>query len=210
MNSRHMGKVRYEDVEAQLRTGDVLLFHGDSRRSRVVETISGSTFSHIGMVVRLEQKPPLIWHTDPRPVAEDVLDRQDHGGAQLNDLATALAKMTSPAYGDTPWLRQLLVARTPALDDAALLAVTDMDERSFPAPIRVFVDWLLGHLRTPTPGKRMDCAEVVAEAYQRMGLLPAIPPANAYAPKDFSAENEKLGLLLGASLGPQLELLCGP
>jgi hypothetical protein len=53
----------------------------------------------------------------------------------------------------------------------------------------------------------MECAEVLARTYQRMGLLPLEPPPNAYAPRDFSEKNANLHLLRGAALGPQVEVL---
>jgi len=202
-----METIRFEAIEPSLRTGDLILFQGDSRRSRIVETISRSKFSHVGMVIRPDGKPPLLWHTDPRPVTTDLADAESHSGAQLNDLAAALRRMTSPEYGDTPCLRQLLVTRTPALDDAARRAIAAVDEKPFPSPLRVFRDWFLGKLHFATPGRRMDCAEIVAITYQRMGLLPPAPPANAYAPGDFSAEHENVRWLQGASLGPQRELV---
>src|SRR5512140_1369705 len=90
MDSYHWPAVRYEDLEPRLRTGDILLFHGTSRRSRIIETVTGSEFSHIGMIVRPQaNKPPLLWHTDPRQVTKDVVDDGEHGGAQLNDLTAA-------------------------------------------------------------------------------------------------------------------------
>jgi hypothetical protein len=49
------------------------------------------------------------------------------------------------------------------------------------------------------------CSEFVAEAYQRMGLLPPKPPSNNYTPRDFSSEREdSLPLLLGATLGQEV------
>src|SRR5437868_6068950 len=109
MTEQRWPTVRYEELEPALRTGDVLLFHGASRRSHVIETATGSEFSHVGMVVRPgADKPPLLWHTDPRAVTEDVLEEDEHAGAQLNELTAALAIMTSPEYGDTPYVRQLI------------------------------------------------------------------------------------------------------
>lgn len=53
---------RYEELEPRLRTGDILLFHGDSRRSRVIEGVTRSKFSHVGMIVRPDPaKAPLLW-----------------------------------------------------------------------------------------------------------------------------------------------------
>jgi hypothetical protein len=52
------------------------------------------------------------------------------------------------------------------------------------------------------------CSELVAEAYQCLGLLSAEPPSNEYTPKDF-AEEANLELLGGASLGKEIPLLSG-
>ena len=82
-----------------------------------------------------------------------------------------------------------------------------MDRTSFPSLWNVMKQWLLGHVRITTSGKRMECAEVLARTYQRMGLLPPEPPPNGYAPRDFSEKHAKLHLLRGATLGPQVEVL---
>ena len=208
MDSHHWSTVRYEDLEPRLRTGDVVLFHGASRRSRMIETVTRSEFSHIGMIVRPQGgKPPLLWHTDPRAVTEDVVDDDEHGGAQLNDLTAALAVMTRPGYGDKPFVRQLIVERTPEMEREALRAIAAADKISFPSLGKILKEWVLGRLRIGTSEKSMDCAEAVAITYQRMGLLSPEPPPNAYAPRDFSAQHMNLRLLRGATLGPQLEVL---
>src|SRR5215471_15046966 len=94
--NRHQ-TIRYEELEPRLRTGDLLLFHGDSRRSRLIEAATRSKFSHIGMIVRPDPaKAPQLWHSDPRAVTKDVRDQREHGGAQLNELTAALAVMTRP------------------------------------------------------------------------------------------------------------------
>jgi hypothetical protein len=208
MGSNPSEAIRYVEIEPRLRTGDVFLFHGASRRSRVIEEVTRSRFSHIGMIVRTDQaKPPLLWHSDPRAVTEDSAEDRPHPGAQLNDLAAAMAVMTNPDYGDTPYVRQLILERRPELNEIALQAIAAMDETSFPSLLKIVKEWTLGKLHIATSEPRMDCAEVVAVTYQRMGLLAPEPPANAYAPNDFSAKHEKLKLLEGAALGPQLQVL---
>jgi hypothetical protein len=208
MDSDRWPTVRYEDLEPLLRTGDVFLFHGSSKRSRIIETVTQSEFSHIGMVVRAQAgKPPLLWHTDPRAVTEDLEDHGEHGGAQLNDLTVALALMMSPDYGDTPFVRQLIVERAPDFDAKALQAIAAEDEMPFPSLLKLIKEWMLGWFHIATSKKRMDCAAVVAVTYQRMGLLPPEPPPNAYSPRDFSAQHMTLRLLRGATLGPQREVL---
>jgi hypothetical protein len=208
MDSHHWPKVRYHDIEARLRTGDILLFHGASPRSRIIEKASGSEFSHVGMIVRsMDGRPPFLWHTDPRAVTNDVVGDREHGGAQLNDLSDALAVMTKPEYGDTPFVRQLIVNHTPEMDAAALEAVGAFDRTSFPSLFNIMKQWMLGRLHFTTSGKRMECAEVLARTYQRMGLLPSEPPPNGYAPRDFSEQHMRVRLLRGATLGPQVEVL---
>jgi hypothetical protein len=124
MDARRWPTVAYESLEPRLRTGDVLLFHGASRRSRIIEAASGSEFSHVGMIVcPKDGRPPLLWHADPRAVTDDVVGDREHGGAQLNDLRAALAVMTSREYGDTPFVRQLSVEHTPDMEEEALQAV---------------------------------------------------------------------------------------
>jgi hypothetical protein len=208
MDAHRWPTVRYEDLEPRLGTGDIFLFHGASRRSRVIETATESEFSHIGMVVRPQgSERALLWHTDPRAVIEDLEDHAEHGGAQLSDLTAALAVMTSPGYGDTPFVRQLIVERTPDLDAMALKAVAAEDGTPFPSRLKLLKEWMLGWLHIATSDERLDCAAVVAVTYQRMGLLPPEPPPNSYSPRDFSAQHMTLRLLRGATLGPQLEVL---
>lgn len=189
-----------------LRTGDIVLFHGASRRSRIIEDVTRSTFSHVGMIVRASGNgPPRLWHADPRPVTADLEERARHGGAQLNDLGEALARMASPSYGDTPFVRQFDVARTPAFEDEARRAVAELDQTPFPSLLEIVKEWLFGHLHIATSERRMYCAEVLALTWQRMGLLAPEPPANAYAPKDFAREQGGVKLR-GAGLGPLIEV----
>ena len=204
----HWPTIRYEDLEPRLRTGDIVLFRGASLRSRIIEAATQSEFSHIGMIVRPQHdQPPLLWQTDPRAVTEDVVENGQHGGAQLNELTAALAAMTSPAYGDTPFIRQLVAEHASELDEQARLAIAALERTPFPSLAKLIREWLLGHLRIATSIKRMDCAETVALTYQQMGLLASDPPPNSYNPRDFSEQHMNLRLLRGATLGPQLEVV---
>lgn len=57
------------------------------------------------------------------------------------------------------------------------------------------------------------CSELVAEAYQRMGLLPSNEcggsPCTEYTPKDFSSEGVNIELLLDATLGREIVIKNG-
>jgi hypothetical protein len=49
------------------------------------------------------------------------------------------------------------------------------------------------------------CSELVAEVYQKMGLLTEKLPSNEYIPKDFSTE-KSLSLELGYSLQKEIAI----
>lgn len=200
--------IAYDDLVPKLRTGDVFVFHGDSTISRVIERITGSRYSHAAMVIRPDPaKPPLLWEEGPDPIVEDPETQTRHGGAQLGLLDDALRKMNRPAFGDTPFVRQLLFERTPEFERVALQVITDLEGRPFPTMLQMLEDWLAGQIHFVTTDKRMYCAELVAATFMRMGLLPLDPPANFYDPKDFSIEYDRLPWLKGAKLGPQYQVV---
>jgi hypothetical protein len=199
--------VSYETIEPRLRTGDVFLFHGKSAISKKVERGTRSRFSHASMVVRPDpSQPPFLWQTGPVKIVRDRLTRTDHGGAQLGDLKEALLLMTSPEYGDQPYLRQLNVNRTPEFEQLAMMIVSDIDGRPFPTMTQMMRQWKAGQSRRSESDRTLFCAELVAETFMRIGLLLLDPPPNAYSPKHFSEQYRRLHLLKGASFGPELKV----
>jgi hypothetical protein len=199
--------VVYEDIEPRLRTGDVFLFHGKSAISKKVERGTRSRFSHASMVVRPDvSKPPFLWQTGPVKIVRDRLTRTDHGGAQLGDLKEALLLMTSPEYGDEPYVRQLTLNRTPEFEQLTMMIVSDIDGRPFPTMTQMMQQWKAGQSRRSESDRTLFCAELVAETFMRIGLLLLDPPPNSYSPKSFSSAYKRLRLLKGASFAPELHV----
>lgn len=184
----------FDRLAPKLQTGDILLFHGSEEISRIIEAATGSPFSHAAMVVRATGRPPgqdlFIWQA-VRPTVE-------------------LAPLDLRQYpGKIEWgtfvCRQLAVDRTPDLLEglhrfiAATVgtpfARTDLD---------MGLHWLEGRLGISSGTKDYFCAQLLAETYMHMGLLPIAPPANRYSPKDFSFEHESLDLMRGAKLGDEI------
>jgi hypothetical protein len=198
----------FNDVLRRIRTGDVFVFHGTSRLSRRVERATLSHYSHAAMVIRPDlDGPPLLWHTGPRPVNEDVSTHSRHGGAQLNDLRDTLALMATPRFGDTPFWRALEVERTPEFESAALQLVADLDGTPFGTMAKMAENWAIGQIHIPASDRTFFCAELVAHSYMKLGLLPAHPPQNAYSPHSFSDEHGTLPLRFGASLASGVQIL---
>ena len=216
--------VRYDDIEASLATGDILLFHGSSGVSIPIERKTHSPFSHSAMIIRPDpEKPPLVWQSDPIPLTKDSLTKSMHKGAQISLLRDNLMFETNPQYGDTPYLRQLRFKRSPEFETVAMWAIAGLDGTPFPKLQVMLKEWTVGTRKhVVTTDKSFFCAELVAHTFMLMGLLPLDPPANAYAPGAFGAEHGKpsrraggrrrsprtgLPWLRGARLGPVMLLI---
>ena len=45
-------------------TGDLWLFRGRSLADRAIQTVTNAPVNHVGMVVALDDLPPLLWHAE--------------------------------------------------------------------------------------------------------------------------------------------------
>ncbi|MDX6729038.1 MAG: hypothetical protein QOK49_3843, partial [Baekduia sp.] len=52
------------DAVATAATGDVWLFRGRSLADRAIQTLTNSPVNHVGMVVAIDDLPPLLWHAE--------------------------------------------------------------------------------------------------------------------------------------------------
>lgn len=193
----------FDELRPTLDSGDVLLFAGESRFSRGIKRLTGSHWSHAALVARPRGDGPLLlWEATLDVDLADVVTHDVAAGVHLYDLEHWLRH-----YGGETAIRQLSVERTDAMR-AALLAFYQEAagrpyERNRLELLRSVYDGPLGRNRKEDDAS-FFCSELVAEAYQRMGLLPDHPPANEYTPRDFSSERRSpLPLQLGATLGPE-------
>jgi hypothetical protein len=208
MDAPVVPSVQYEDIEGQLATGDVLIFHGASGVSLEIEKDTSSYFSHAAMVIRPDRsKPPFVWQTGPGPIVVDAITHASHGGAQLSLLRDALAYMSNPAYNDTGFVRQLQFTRGPELETVAQWAISGLDGTPFSTLQDMQKDFTEGQRHIAVSDQTFFCSELVAHTFMLMGLLPFDPPANSYAPGFFSPERGNLPFLRGATLGPLLQLV---
>ncbi len=125
------------------RTGDLWLFRGPSLADRAIQTLTNAPVNHVGMAVVLEDLPPLLWHAELGQALTDVWTGTKHRGVQLHDLREAVVQWVN-GYGQRPWLRQLDVTVTPAMEVGGSVAGCGATRRSgsptarrwSPAPIR--------------------------------------------------------------------------
>jgi hypothetical protein len=213
-------RITLDEAVDLTRTGDLWLFRGHSAADQAIRLSTNSPVNHVGMAVTLDDLPPLMWHAELGRSLPDMWSGGHHRGVQLHDLRDA-ARVWAHRYGQRAWLRQLELTLSPpeqqAVEDAVLTTIARLDGTPFPSTVRLAARWLGGRtstvLRRPRPHRPADaaletayCAEVVAVAYQAMGLLPADRMPSWYDPGRFWSGDD-LHLLRDARLGAEIEVV---
>ncbi len=187
------------------RTGDLWLFRGRSVADQAIRAVTNSPINHVGMAVVLDDLPPLMWHAELARALPDVWTGGHHRGVQLHDLEAAVMTWSNK-YEQRVWLRQFHGEVTREMEDALLLEIADKDGTPFPAALGLAGRWVKGRFRRSAPVETTYCAEIVAGAYQAMGLLAEDRPTNWYDPGRFWS-GDRLQLEGGASLGDEISVV---
>jgi hypothetical protein len=172
-----------EAVEAAS-TGDLWLFRGRSIADRAIQAVTNSPVNHVGMVVALDDLPPLLWHAELGRSLADVWTGERRRGVQLHLLGDAV-RTWRERYGQRAWTRQLEGAIERRHEDRLMEVIERFDGRAFPTTPGLAAQWLNGRLRRSSSLETIYCAELVATTYQHMGLLPKRRPASWYDPGRF-------------------------
>jgi hypothetical protein len=165
-------------------TGDLWLFRGRSVADRAIRTVTNSPVNHVGMVVALDDLPPLLWHAELGRSLPDVWTGAHQRGVQLHRLTDAVATWRE-RYGQRAWVRLLDGRIERHHEDRLMEAIARFDGRPFPTTLGLARQWVNGRLRRHTTLEAVYCAELVAATYQHMGLLPPRRPASWYDPGSF-------------------------
>jgi hypothetical protein len=178
-----------DDAVATAATGDLWLFRGRSVADRAIRTVTNSPVNHVGMVVALDDLPPLMWHAELGRSLPDVWTGQQQRGVQLHLLADAVDTWRG-RYGQRAWVRLLSGTIERHHEDRLMEAIDRFDGRPFPNTSGLVRQWLTGRLRRNSSLETIYCAELVASTYQHMGLLPTRRPASWYDPGKFWSGDE--------------------
>lgn len=176
----------YAQIRDQLNTGDLVLFSGRSWAARIVRGFTGSRWSHIGLVVRLADRPhtPLLWEATLASKVHDITAGKAFDGVQLVALDDRIA-----SYQGLVAVRRLYRVHAHAQADSHLVELIDQwRARPYRNYIRQHISaWLRGE--SALSFRRGGfCSELIAEVYRRWALLPMERPAHHYVPRDFSGE----------------------
>jgi hypothetical protein len=194
-----------EEALATAATGDLWLFRGRSLADRAIQAATNSPVNHVGMVVAIDDLPPLMWHAELGRSLPDVWTGEHQRGVQLHLLADAVATWRE-RYGQRAWVRLLDGHVTREHEDRLMEVIDRLDGRSFPTSLGLVRQWVNGRLRRHTSLETVYCAELVATTYQHMGLLPARRPASWYDPGKFWS-GDKIALEPPFSLGGEIAVV---
>jgi hypothetical protein len=199
------------------RTGDIWVFRGSSGADRAIRSLTNAPVNHVGMAVVVDDLPPMLFHAELGRSLLDLWTGTHQRGVQLHDMRDAVLQW-GHRYGQRGWMRQLEGPVGAEEENGALRAVARLDGTPFPSTARLTGRWLWG--RTPSPpwreaaggGAALEtayCAEVVALAYEEMGLLPRHRRAGWYDPGRFWSGDD-LELTPGFRLGGEIEVALPP
>lgn len=211
----------YAQAEAGFQTGDILLFEGKSPLDYMIQEVEGSLYNHVGMIIR--QGDTLYFWDAPgggNQFPDPYRSNQPHTGCRVAPLEALLEYYMSEEVA--LFYRQL---QTPLSADqiAALnIFINQADGLPFPFQTPSLPDeanlglglmgsFLLGNLFKATIAGSYFCAQLVADTYMHMGLLPISPfPANSYSPATFASYDPDKLPLVNCSLGSVIQLIDYP
>jgi hypothetical protein len=170
-------------------TGDLWLFRGRSMADRAIRAATNSPVNHVGMVVALDDLPPLLWHAELGRSLPDVWSGSHQRGVQLHLLADAV-RTWQERYGQQAWVRLLDGTIERHHEDRLMGVIDHFDGRPFPTTWGLVRQWTNGRFRRQASLETIYCAELVATTYQAMGLLPGRRPASWFDPGRFWSGDE--------------------
>jgi len=192
------------EATAVTRTGDIFLFRGKSAADHAIRAVTNSPVNHVGMVLALDDLPPLLWHAELGSSLPDVWSGEHQRGTQLHRLTDAVSTWHH-RYGQRAWMRPIDPEVTREMEDEALRTVNELNGRTFPPTRSLAKGWLKGRARRKDDLEQLFCAEVVAITYEHMGLLSTKRPPNWYDPGKFWS-GDRLELQ-AATLGAEVAIV---
>lgn len=199
-----------------LNTGDILSFAGDDSMDYAIQMVEGAPYTHVGMVIKIGTD---MWFWDapgggltfPDPISKT----STNSGARVADLQTVISYYMSSSGGEVDmWVRQLSPVLTAEQQATLMTFVVLADTTPFPGDdfkitfpwnlgAGFAASWALGTKFHATIAGTFFCAQLAAQSYMAMGLLPIWPnPANAYDPASFNSSDPTVFPIIGNALSP--------
>ncbi|NKB49152.1 MAG: hypothetical protein GKS02_07285 [Alphaproteobacteria bacterium] len=199
-----MTDATYAEVRPTLKTGDIVLMGGSSIFSRAIRMLTKSRWSHVGMVINIEQfDTVLLWESTTNGHDKDVQTGEVKRGVQL----VPLSKRVKDHEGNLafrPLSRGLSDGEITKLNEFRHTVKDKEYDFDGLELLRAAVDSKLFWSNTEDLSAYF-CSELIADTYRSLGFLGGDAPANEYTPNDFSsAAKQALPFLGDISLGAEI------
>ena len=191
-----MGALTFTD---DMRPGDVLLLSGRGVLEERLQRHLCSPWNQTAIVISWNERIVVLESTS-RPVCPDLTTGCLRTGVQVVAAEDKLER-----YNGKIALRQL----TPSLSHRQVQLLTEFATRMWGRPFNTspyYSARALHRRNHPGTHRRFFCTELVASAYQHIGVLDLPPNGRCesnYAPPDFAADTQSLSLKPDHSFGPQ-------
>lgn len=189
-----MTRTYYSDLRPNLSTGDLVLFSGKGILSASIKFFTRSNYSHIGMVLRLEHDFLAIWESTTLSPLIDLDTGLPTKGVRVVPLSESIRSARKVV------VRQLLGADITSSDVEKLMQLRKEFigrpyEKHETELIKAAYDGPGGANHSDLSS--IFCSELVASAYQHIGVMASHIPPNEFTPGDFSEQGKGIPLLRG-------------
>src|SRR5438132_3007213 len=123
-----------DDAVATASTGDIWLFRGRSFADLAIRAVTNSPVNHVGMVVAIDDLPPLLWHAELGRSLTDVWTGERQRGVQLHLLKDAVSTWNE-RYRQRAWVRHLEGTIERHHEDRLMETIERFDGRPFPTTL---------------------------------------------------------------------------
>lgn len=178
----HMAE--YADIRDKLQTGDLVFFSGSGLFSNTIKVITGSKWSHVGMVVRIQDiDSVLLWESTTLGNTPDVHSGELMQGVQLVTLSDKIKR-----YNGDVAFRLLHFERTYKAKQALMDMRYELRHRPYEQSAMELINSAVDVLGFDNQEDFSSCfcSEIVAEALQRMGVLENQIAANEFTVVDLA------------------------
>ena len=176
----------YSEIRPRLKTGDIVLMGGTSLFSRAIRKLTGSKWSHVGMVIKIKEPDMLLlWESTTSGLGKDVQTGKVKRGVQL----LPLSQRVSDHKGNLcfrPLNRSLESGELKKLGDFRHSVKDKGYDFDAIELLRAAVD-AGQYWQNREDLSAYFCSELIAETYQAIGFLDEIKNSNEYTPNDFSS-----------------------
>lgn len=211
----------YDKIKSSLKTFDIVLFSGEGEFSKIIQFITVSDYSHIGLIITGDDlksiglKPKNDKLRDPDDLyiihsnkgfirhVRDVTKNQTISGVQINSLSRIIE-----FYKGRCFIRRL--NGEIRIDFAQLKrSVKSLRNKEYETnycEMMCATTWILGGC-SYTDLDTVFCSELVAQIYIDNDIFDdEVTPSNKYSPRDFSEEEENLPLRKGLTFDEEIEV----